>query len=194
MKKHVESERVGRFTVIKKILVYGALSCLAFLFVAYLVVCWSIRSSVKEMSAIATRQYPGDRIEALVRYVDSENHSLRERNRAVWALGQIGDERALPALEKLYTGEPCDHDNSLCQRELQRAITACKGAFNATAWLPRCICARPPHPAGLPGIDRGIRQHRRQAENIVRFRCFRRCYWMAGAIELVEQDGDESDN
>lgn len=137
MEKRIESGRGSRFAVAKRILGYGILFCFAFVFVTYLMACWSIRSSVKEMSAVATKEYPGDRTEALMRYLDSENHSLRERNRAVWALGQIGDGRALPVLEKSYTGRPCDHENRLCQRELQKAIKACKSAFNATAWLPR---------------------------------------------------------
>jgi len=137
MEKRIESKRSSRFTVVKKVLVYGILSCLAFLLVAFVMVCWCIRSSVREMSAVAVQEYPGDRVEALMTYVDSENHSLRQRNRAVWALGQIGDKRALPVLEKWYTGGPCDHANALCQRELEKAIKACNGAFNATAWLPR---------------------------------------------------------
>ena len=137
MEKRIESKHGGRFAVAKRVLGYGILFCFAFVFVAYLMICFSIRSSVKEMSAAATKEYPGDRIEALITYVKSENHSLGQRNRAVWALGQIGDERALAILEKSYTGGPCDHDNCLCQRGLQGAIKLCKGGFNATAWLPR---------------------------------------------------------
>ena len=137
MEKQIESKGSNRFATIKKVLVYGTLSCLAFLLAAFVMICFSIRSSVKEISAEATQQYPGDRIEALTAYVDSENKSLRQRNRAVWALGQIGDERALPTLEKSYTGGPCDHDSRLCQGELQKAIKACKGGLNATTWLPR---------------------------------------------------------
>jgi len=136
MEKQIESKR-SRFAIVKKVLVYGTLSCLAFLLFAFVMICFSIRSSVKEISAEATQQYPGDRVEALITYVKSENHSLRQRNRAVWALGQIGNQRALPTLEKSYTGGPCDHDSRLCQRELQKAIKLCKGGLNATAWLPR---------------------------------------------------------
>jgi len=99
--------------------------------------CWSIRSSVKEISTMAVQEYSGERVEALITYVNSANHSLRERNRAVWALGQIGDKRALPVLRGFYTGGPCDHNNGLCQHELQKAIKLCEGSFNATAWLPR---------------------------------------------------------
>jgi hypothetical protein len=137
MEKRIGSKCSGRFALVKKVLGYGILSCFAFLLIGYLMACWSIRSSVKAISAEATQQYSGDRIGALITYVDSENHSLRQRNRAVWALGQIGDKRALPVLERWYTGQPCDHDNCLCQRELQKAIQLCKGSFNATAWLPR---------------------------------------------------------
>lgn len=137
MEKQIESKHGCWFAASKKILGYGALSCFAILITVFVMICWSIRSSVKEMSAEAVREYPGDRIEALMSYVDSEDHSLRQRNRAVWALGQVGDKRALPVLEKYYTGGPCDHQNALCQRELSKAIKACNGAFNATAWLPR---------------------------------------------------------
>ena len=118
MEKPIESRRSSRFAIVRKVFVYGALSCLAFLLVAFVMICFSIRSGVKEISAEATQQYPGDRIEALITYVESENHSLRQRNLAVWSLGQIGDEYALPTLEKSYTGGPCDHDNLLCQQEL----------------------------------------------------------------------------
>jgi hypothetical protein len=137
MEKQIGSKLSGRFAAAKKALIYGTLCFLAVLLVAFVMVCWSIRSSVIDMSAEAVSQYPGDRIEALMAYVDSEDHSLRQRNRAVWALGQIGDKRALPVLEKYYTGGPCDHVNSLCQEELGKAIKACNGSFNATAWLPR---------------------------------------------------------
>lgn len=137
MEKGIASKRSSRFANVKKVIGYGTLCCLAILITAFVLICWSIRSSVKEMSAEATREYPGDRIEALMAYVDSDNHSLRQRNRAVWALGQIGDKRALPVLEKWYTGGSCDHKNSLCQYELAKAINLCNGAFNATTWLPR---------------------------------------------------------
>ncbi len=82
MENPIESKSSNRFATIKKVLVYGTLSCLAFLLVTFFMICFSIRSSVKEISAQATQQYPGDRIEALITYVKSENHSLRKRNHA----------------------------------------------------------------------------------------------------------------
>ena len=137
MEKQIESKTSSRFVKIKRVLVYGTVICFAFLFIFYLWACFVIRSGVKKISAEATQQYPGDRVEALVAYVKSEDHSLRQRNLAVWALGQIGDKRALPVLNQFYTGAPCDHDHYLCQGELKKAIKLCEGRFNATAWLPR---------------------------------------------------------
>ncbi|MHC4488436.1 MAG: hypothetical protein ACYS9C_11575 [Planctomycetota bacterium] len=138
MEKALESKRGRQFADVKKALVSGTLSCLALLLILFVMVSWSIRSSVKTICAEATQKYPGDRIEALMAHVNSEDHTLGERNNAVWALGQIGDERALPVLEKFYTGQPCNnHDISLCQQELGKAVKLCKGGFNLTAWLPR---------------------------------------------------------
>lgn len=92
-----------------------------------------IGADVRAMAAEAMQQYDGDRVEALMQYVDDSSHSYRDRNRAIWALGQLGDDRALPTVKKYYTGEPCDHDAALCQRELSKAIDLLEGGFNATA-------------------------------------------------------------
>lgn len=137
MSEHDESKSLSGWSSFKRALRYGALICFSLLFVGYLCICFSIRHSVKQISAQAVKEYRGDRVEALMTYVESTSHSLRKRNRAVWALGQIGDSRAVAVLEKFRTGKPCDHSSQLCQGELGKAIRACKGSFNATAWLPR---------------------------------------------------------
>jgi hypothetical protein len=137
MEKQIESKSSNRLAKVKKVIVYGASICFAFLFIFFVWVCLDIRFGVQKISVEATQQYPGDRVEALIAYVKSEDHSLRKRNLAVWALGRIGDERALPVLNQFYTGGPCDHDHYLCQEELQKAIKLCQGSFNASIWLPR---------------------------------------------------------
>jgi HEAT repeat protein len=88
-------------------------------------VFWMIRSDVTANVAQAQQEFQGDRVEALIAFVDSGRHSLAERNRAVWALGQIADPRALEVLHKYYTGAECQHDTFLCQRELKKAIDNC---------------------------------------------------------------------
>jgi len=137
MGEQIKSKVGGRFVGARKVLFYGTLCGTAFMLAAFVVVCWSIRSGVREISAKAVQEYPGERVEALISYVSSDSHSLRDRNRAVWALGQIGDKRALPVLKGFYKGGDCDHDKALCQHELQKAIKLCEGSVNATAWLPR---------------------------------------------------------
>jgi hypothetical protein len=79
------------------------------------------------LTAQAAHPHPGDDVAALLDYVQSDTHSLGERNEAVWALGQARDPRALPVLESHVTGESCEHTGHLCQRELSKAISLCKG-------------------------------------------------------------------
>lgn len=96
---------------------------------------WLIRAGADSDARIAQREFPGDRVEALMQYVQSESHSLRERNHAVWALGRLRDARALPVLRRYYTGEKCQHDKFLCQSELRKAIDLCSGKLPGPRWL-----------------------------------------------------------
>jgi hypothetical protein len=89
-----------------------------------------IRQAVEKncRSAQAAHPHPGEDVAALVDYMNSSEHTPQERTHlAVWTLGRLGDNRALPALTLLYTGEPCDHANALCQYELEKAIRRCGG-------------------------------------------------------------------
>ena len=97
---------------------------------------WWIQATAHKDASRAMEEFRGDEVEALVALVRSDAHALPERNRAVWALGQIGDPRAEPVLEAYYTGGPCDHSRLLCQKELQKAIARCKGDNWAPRWLP----------------------------------------------------------
>jgi HEAT repeat protein len=96
-----------------------------------------IGSAVHAASEAALQGQPTDRVLALMAYIESPKHTLKERNRAVWALGQLGDARAVPALQRYVTGEKCDHAHRLCQHELRKAIRLCSGSINLTAHLWR---------------------------------------------------------
>lgn len=126
-----------RKTLLKKALLVSAAVVIAGVGVAYVSVSLWIGSDVKKTAREALRQHKGDRVEALIAYAQSSEHSLRERNRAVWALGQLGDRRALATLTNLRTGRPCDHDSELCQRELAKAIELVEGDLNVTALVWR---------------------------------------------------------
>ena len=94
---------------------------------------------------MATQKYPGDKVEALMMSVETEEygynaHRYSVNNRAFWALGQLGDKRALPFLKKLATDQPCDHETNLCQGEIQKAIHKLeKNGFNLPAFLFRGV-------------------------------------------------------
>ena len=122
---------------LKELFLYVAVPGFILLVFAYGLACWNIGAGVKSISEEALEIYPGNAVSALLEYVDSKEHSLLKRNRAVWALGQLGDPMALPVLNKHYTGKPCDHKQFLCQHELRKAIKLCKGAWNASAWTWR---------------------------------------------------------
>jgi len=97
-----------------------------------------ISYSVKEKCAIAQEKYNGDCAESLIAYLDDEQNSFHSRNSAIWALGQLGDERALPILKKYYTGYNGERNNrhqELAQLELKRAIGYMEGNLNITKFF-----------------------------------------------------------
>lgn len=86
-----------------------------------------IQKSVANYVKFSQQQHPvqGDDVASLIAFLNSDRHTLAERNRAVWTLGRIADPRALDVLQKYYTGQKCRHDSRLCQHELEKAIKRC---------------------------------------------------------------------
>lgn len=95
-------------------------------------ILWRIHQSVQAYCEVAQQAHPhpGDEVAALIDFMNSDSHSFRDRNLAIWTLGRLREAKALPALESVYTGEPCDHDKRLCQYELEKAIKLCGGIPN----------------------------------------------------------------
>jgi hypothetical protein len=81
-----------------------------------------IRWTAYGYSRAAVERFGGDRAEALIEQVECVSCGLKQRQDAVWALGQMGDGRALKTLRAHLTGKPCDHAKELCQYELEKAI------------------------------------------------------------------------
>jgi hypothetical protein len=96
-----------------------------------------IGNDVRQVSRTAQSRSTGAPVTALCTLVTDDDVGYELRNRAVWALGQLGDRAALPVLEPLYTGDECRHDSALCQHELRKAIMACRGGVNVTALVWR---------------------------------------------------------
>lgn len=126
----------GKIKSIKqKLFFLGAVGFSIFLLFFVMTSIW-IGYDVKNHCQEAKRDYGGDCVEALITLLNDENKGFRARNSAIWALGQLGDSRALPVLQSYYTGnipsrEPLD--KSISQYELKKAINLTSGGFNATA-------------------------------------------------------------
>jgi len=101
-----------------------------------------IYREVYEISSVARSKYKLNSVESLIKLIESDDHSFKEKNTAIWALGQFADEKALPFLEKIEPesdpSDPCNRQKALCKREVQRAIKWCRKG-NATSWMYRKI-------------------------------------------------------
>jgi hypothetical protein len=130
---------------LRRILLKGILIVLLACVVVIILLSLSIELGIKKTCGMATRKYPGDNVEALMMFVESKDniydaHRYRANNHAFWALGQLGDKRALPFLRNLLTGEPCNHETNLCQGEIKEAIQKLeRKQFNLPKFLWRGI-------------------------------------------------------
>lgn len=113
----------------------------ASIFILFFIVCCTwIGFDVKTQCQDAKREYGGDCTEALISLLKDDDKGFGARNSAVWALGQLGDRRALPVLQSFYTGniparEPLD--KSISQYELKKAVNLTSGGLNITAFFWR---------------------------------------------------------
>jgi len=113
--------------------------------IAIILLSLLVELHVKKMCEMAIQKYPGDKVEALMMSVETKEYGYnkdlyRTNNHVFWALGQLGDKRALPFLKGLVTGEPCDHGTNLCQGEIKKAIDKLeRDQFNLPKFLWRGI-------------------------------------------------------
>jgi len=115
----------------------GLAVAVGLLVIAYGGICFVIGSGVEEAVRMARLSFPGDPAEILISVAMSEDIPLKDRNRAIWAVGQLGDIRALVPLGSLLTGKPCDHSSAVCQHEVRKALRLCSGRANLTRWTWR---------------------------------------------------------
>jgi hypothetical protein len=104
-----------------------------------------IRSDVKKNVSIAQQKYPGTAEEALISFLQDENNSFNDRTHiAIWTLGMLKSEKALPVLKGYYMDDPkgltCHghHNQMLCQYGLHKAIAQIESKWwYSTAGLNR---------------------------------------------------------
>lgn len=124
----------------KQTVVYAASVGLLFLFFVFFITCTQIGFDVKKRCEIAQNKYEGGCVDALMGWVADES-SPYGKNDAIWALGQIGDKKALPFLEKYVNGETVPErekwNERISQYELRKAVKLLKSGMNVSALIWR---------------------------------------------------------
>ena len=106
----------------------------------YLITSLWIGSDVRRYCKTAKKIYGGDCVTALSELLNDKTMPFRDRNNAVWALGQLGDTKALPYITKFYTGiipEKESYENQISQHELEKALKLIQGGVNISAIIWR---------------------------------------------------------
>ena len=122
--------------IFKKILFLGIIGASVFV-LFFVTTCVWIGFDVKRQCRDAKSEYGQEKcVDALILLLNDEDRGFSARNSAIWALGQLGDIKALPVLESYYTGnipekEPLD--KVISQYELKKAINLARGGTNLTA-------------------------------------------------------------
>ncbi len=119
----------NKFVDIKRTLII-TFSGLVLLFSAFVLSMYIwIGHDVKANIRLASGKYPGRAEDALMEYLRDENNSPGDRSSvAIWTLGHIRSEKALPLLYSYYKDDPegrtCKgrHKYVICQYELHKAI------------------------------------------------------------------------
>ena len=128
-------------TNLQKIIFSVFLIGLAAFIILFAIALRMIYSGVESICEISSNKFESDNVEALISLIESDEFSFKQKNKAIWALGQIGDRRALPLLRKLDTDEiqkkPHDSDKYIVQYSVEKAIKQINSNFIVTRWIYR---------------------------------------------------------
>lgn len=103
--------------------------------VVFLITSAWVGYGVKNACSSAQKRYEGDCVEALSDQLIDEEEEFRTRNMAIWALGQIGDTRAEPILQRYVKDTiPARErlNETISQYELQKALDLVHGKYNVS--------------------------------------------------------------
>lgn len=105
-------------------------------FAGFCVLVTSIAVGVERITESAQQRYHKGRSDGLMALADCSDCPMKERNRAVWALGRLQEQRAVPLLRAHLTGRRCDHERALCQHEIRKSLDLieAQGTLHARFW------------------------------------------------------------
>ena len=105
-------------------------------------VAFSLYYTVWKTCDSAKEKHGGNCQNALVKVLGDEKAGPKEKNDAIWALGQMADPESLLALEKIYAGKVPEGREPLnevvSQYEIEKAIRWVKNG-NVTSWMYKCL-------------------------------------------------------
>ncbi|GAP68143.1 hypothetical protein BA6E_102141 [Bacteroidales bacterium 6E] len=126
---------IGKF---KKVLILSGIFLVTLFIILFAGLYIWIDFDLKKNIRIAVDKYGGSTEDALIAYLQDTTNSTNDRTHlAIWTLGQIRSEKAMPVLKELYLNDPegktCKgrHNQVLCQREIYKAMHATEAN-----WLP----------------------------------------------------------
>ena len=115
----------------KRVLIFPVLGIILLGLIGYSVLYIWIGKDVKKNIKLAEEKYELKGEDALITFLLDKNNSTYDRtHRAIWTLGQVKSEKALPILYKYYQNDPegntCygQHSKKLCQYEIHKAIVS----------------------------------------------------------------------
>lgn len=116
----------------KVILIIGG-SIITLLLLGYIGMYIWIDITVKDNIKVAKEKYSGKAEDALIAYLLDSTNTFNDRSHvAIWTLGQIHSEKAIPILNGFYKNDPegklCKgrHNSVFCQYEIYKALNARK--------------------------------------------------------------------
>lgn len=115
--------------------IFGGLFLLitAFVFSIYLLLFIEVRKVCNK----AISEHKTSCRESLVLTFNSKDKSIKEKNDAIWTLGQLADKKSLPFLNNLYDENIPDReplDKVISQYEIRKAINWSENG-NWTSWM-----------------------------------------------------------
>ncbi len=121
-KMKVNLNRIFLVSTILAVIIAFFLTCISFLLI-YL--------EVRTICLKASKEYGNACANSLIQVIRSDKKTYKEKNAAVWALGQLADKRTLPFLQGLLTKTP---NVAISQYEVKKAIKwGIEG--NITSWM-----------------------------------------------------------
>lgn len=121
----------------EKILIFSflgiSLAILIFIISVYLILYLEVRENCNNVIS----KHKTNCQEALIKNFQSDDSSIKEKNDAIWTLGQLADKRSLPFLKSIYKDEIPDReplDKVISQYEIRKAIKWSEKG-NWTSWM-----------------------------------------------------------